>query len=139
MSAQGRFVRAPSFTRYFSVLAFGDSLTWGTGHDLYRGPQKVSSSLAPVPASAEEAASQESPQFGPYALVSNAGWPGEWVTAGRLQQQPGRHGAGRSLHCGPGQLLLPDSRRPADYFTPYDVAVFLEGVNDLNATPCPAT
>ena len=29
---QGRFVRAPSFTRYFSVLAFGDSLTWGVSN-----------------------------------------------------------------------------------------------------------
>ena len=34
--SRGRFVRAPNFTRYFSVLAFGDSLTWGTRTDTSR-------------------------------------------------------------------------------------------------------
>ena len=29
VTSQGRFMRAPSFTRYFTVLTFGDSLTWG--------------------------------------------------------------------------------------------------------------
>ena len=131
VSAQGRFLKAPSFTRYFSVLAFGDSLTWGTS-TFYVAGQKVSTQTArPYPRGVKSSL-EETPQFGSYALVTNAGWPGEWVTVPGFNGSPG--GIARSARCTAGQAncFFPISPDPGDYFTPHDVEVLLEGVNDLN-------
>ena len=71
--------------------------------------------------------------------MSNAGWPGEWVTQGGFNQSPGA--VARSARCTAGQAncFYFQSPDPRDYFTPHDVAVFLEGVNDLNNSISPAT
>ena len=56
----------------------------------------------------------------------------------RRQHEPGRRGAVGSLHRRPAQLLRTVPRLTRrDYFTPFDVALFLEGVNDLNANIAP--
>jgi lysophospholipase L1-like esterase len=131
VSAQGRFVRGPSFTRYFSVLAFGDSLTWGTRTFFIAG-QKVSTQTSRSYPRGVKDSLEDTPQFGPYALVSNAGWPGEWVTASGFNSSPG--GITRAARCTAGQAncFYPTSPDPRDYLAPHDVAVLLEGVNDLN-------
>ena len=131
-------MRGPSFTRYFSVLAFGDSLTWGT-NTFYIAGQKVSTQTSrPYPRGVKNAL-EGTPQFGPYALVSNAGWPGEWVTASGFNSSPG--GITRAARCTAGQAncFYPTSPDPRDYLAPHDVAVLLEGVNDLNNTVSPSS
>ena len=136
--SRGRYVRAPNYTRYLSVLAFGDSLTWGT-HTYYVGGQKVSvQTQTPYPRGLRDMLAGV-PQFGPYALVSNAGWPGEWLTASGFNGSPG--GVARAARCTAGQAncFYPQSADPRDYLTPHDVLVFLEGVNDLNNAVSPST
>ena len=135
---RGRYVRAPNFTRYFSVLAFGDSLTWGVS-TYYVGGQKVSvQTQRPYPRELKERL-EGVPQFGPYALVSNAGWPGEWLTASGFNGSPG--GVSRAARCTAGQAncFYPQPADPRDYLAPHDAMVFLEGVNDLNNGIAPAT
>jgi hypothetical protein len=81
----------------------------------------------------------QNPQFGPYALVTNAGWPGEYVTVsgGGGNTNPG--GVARAARCTAGQpnCFAPLGVDPGDYFTPFDVVLFLEGINDLNANISP--
>jgi len=135
---QGRFVRAPSFTRYFTVLAFGDSLTYGT-YTYYIAGQKISTQVSrPYPRELKTLLSRN-PQFGQYALVTNAGWPGEWVTASGFNSSPG--GVARAARCTAGQqnCFYPQSPDPRDYFAPFDIALLLEGINDLNNLVAPAT
>jgi lysophospholipase L1-like esterase len=135
---QGRYVRAPSFTRYLSVLAVGDSLTFGVSN-MYVGGVKVPVNVQrPYPRGVKTAL-EATPQFGQYALVSNAGWPGEWVTQGGFNQSPGA--ITRSARCTAGQAncFYFQSPDPHDYFTPHDVAVLLEGVNDLNNGVAPSS
>jgi lysophospholipase L1-like esterase len=135
---QGRHVRAPNFTRYLSVLAMGDSLTWGVSN-MFVGGVRVPVNVQRSYPRGVKTALEASPQFGQYALVSNAGWPGEWVTQGGFNQSPGA--VARSARCTAGQAncFYFQSPDPRDYFTPHDVAVFLEGVNDLNNSISPAT
>ncbi|BCS33005.1 hypothetical protein TBR22_A22300 [Luteitalea sp. TBR-22] len=134
LASQGRFVRAPSFTRYLTILAFGDSLTWGQYTNYVPGTtQKISGQVArPYPRELKNLLAAN-PQFGPYALVTNAGWPGEYVTTSGGNSSPG--GAVRAARCTAGQqnCFYPTNPDPRDYFAPFDVALFLEGVNDLNA------
>lgn len=135
---QGRFLRAPSFTRYLSVLTFGDSLTWGT-YTFYVAGQKVSTQVSrPYPRELKSLLSQN-PQFGQYALVTNAGWPGEWVTASGFNGSPG--GVSRAARCTAGQqnCFFPQNPDPRDYFAPFDIALLLEGINDLNNLVPPGT
>ena len=135
---QGRYVRAPNFTRYLSVLAMGDSLTWGVSN-MFVGGVRVPVNVQRSYPRGVKTALEASPQFGQYALVSNAGWPGEWVTQGGFNQSPGA--IARSARCTAGQAncFYFQSPDPRDYFTPHDVAVFLEGVNDLNNSISPAS
>jgi hypothetical protein len=138
VTSQGRYLKAPSFTRYLSVLAFGDSLTWGT-YTYYVAGQKVSVQTArPYPRGLKQAL-EATPQFGTYALVTNAGWPGEWVTQPGFNDSPG--GIARSARCTAGQAncFYPISPDPSDYFAPHDVGVLLEGINDLNNAVAPTT
>ncbi len=138
VTTQNRFIKAPNFTRYFSVLTFGDSITWGTA-TYYVGGQKVSVQTSrPYPRGLKSALAS-TPQFGSYALVTNAGWPGEWVTAPGFNGSPG--GIARSARCTAGQAncFYPQSPNPSDYFTPHDVEVMLEGINDLNNAVPPTT
>ncbi len=137
VSAQGRFVRAPSFTRYFSVLTFGDSLTWGIQTTYVAGMKVSMQASRPYPRGLKTLLG-ETPQFGDFALVSNAGWPGEWVTQPGFNDSPG--GVARSARCTAGQAncFYPISPDPRDYFAPHDVTVMLEGVNDLNNSVSPA-
>ncbi|AMY09923.1 IPT/TIG domain protein [Luteitalea pratensis] len=138
--SQSRFLRAPNFTRYFTVLTFGDSLTWGQVTSYIPGTSmKVSGQASrPYPRQLKMLLSQN-PQFGPYALITNAGWPGEFVTVagGGGNTNPG--GVARSARCTAGQpnCFAPTGADPTDYFTPFDVALFLEGINDLNANIAP--
>ncbi len=125
-----------NFTRYFSVLAFGDSITWGTSN-LVVGGIKVPVTIArPYPRAVRNLLQQQA-QFGAYALVSNAGWAGEHVTGGN-GETPG--GEVRHQRCVAGQpnCFAPGGPNPGDYLTPHDVVVILEGVNDLNNLVTPS-
>lgn len=138
VTSRSRYVKAPAFTKYLSVLTFGDSLTWGIS-TYYVGDQRITTTVArPYPLRLKTSL-QGTPQFGSYALVSNAGWPGEWVTASGFNGSPG--GIARSARCTAGQAncFAPGGPNPYDYFTPHDVEVLLEGINDLNNTVGPAT
>lgn len=136
VTSQGRFLRAPNFTRYFTVLAFGDSITWGTTTFYDGSGLKFSTKVSrPYPRQLKNLLAAN-PQFGPYALVSNAGWPGEWVTEPGFNGSPG--GIARSANCtanGPN-CFGPDPD-PSDRFPPYDAALYLEGINDLNGLASP--
>jgi lysophospholipase L1-like esterase len=131
----GRYLPGPNFTRYLSVLAFGDSITWGVSNFIIGG-QKVPVEIdRPYPLAMRDLLRGQA-QFGEYVLVSNAGWPGEWVTAASANS-PG--GDVRIARCTGGQancfyFQVPE---PRDYLTPHDVAVVLEGVNDLNGLITP--
>lgn len=130
--SNGRYVRAPDFTRYFSVLAFGDSLTWGVSNTYVGGLKVPLNVQRPYPLELRTRL-QRNPQFGEYALVSNAGVPGEFVTVDNASVgSPG--GAERYVRCANGQAncFYSQIAEPRDYFTPHDAAVILEGVNDLN-------
>ena len=135
---QGRYVKAPNFTRYLSVLAFGDSITWGTSNTYIGGVRVPVNIQRPYPRGLRNDL-QDTPQFGPYALVSNTGWPGEWLSASGFNSSPG--GVARAARCTAGQAncFYPQPSDPRDYLTPHDVMVFLEGVNDLNNGVPPAT
>nr|MBA2353663.1 IPT/TIG domain-containing protein [Acidobacteriota bacterium] len=137
--SNGRYLRAPDFTRYLSVLAFGDSLTWGVSN-VYIGGLKVPMNVQrPYPLELKTRL-QGNRQFGPYALVSNAGVPGEFVTIDNLQVgSPG--GAVRYNRCSRGQAncFFSQGAEPRDYVTPHDLAIILEGVNDLNAQIAPSS
>jgi hypothetical protein len=140
--SQGRFLRAPSFTRYFTVLTFGDSLTYGQYTNYVPGTtQKISGQVSrPYPRQLKTLLAGN-PQFGSYALVTNAGWPGEYVTlpGGGGTNNPG--GAVRAARCTAGQpncfATVNPGPDPSDYFAPYDVALYLEGINDLNSNITP--
>lgn len=126
----GRYMNAPNFTRYFSILAFGDSITWGVTNKIVAG-QKVDLHVdRPYPLVLRNGL-RAVPQYGQYVLVTNAGWPGEAIVP---------DGETRAARCTAG---LPNcfyaepppngaQPRPADYLAPHDVIVVLEGVNDLN-------
>jgi hypothetical protein len=78
------------------------------------------------------------PQFGPHALVTNAGWPGEWVTQSGFNSSPG--GSVRAPRCTAGQANCSIGHAdPSDYFAPFDIVMLLEGINDLNNSVAPAT
>jgi lysophospholipase L1-like esterase len=132
----GRYLPAASYTRYFSVLAFGDSLTWGVSNFIVGGlkvPVKIN---RPYPLVLRTAL-RGLPHLGEYVLVSNAGWPGEHVT-GAAADSPG--GEVRMPRCTSGQAncFYPQVAEPRDYVTPHDAVVILEGVNDLNNLTPPA-
>jgi lysophospholipase L1-like esterase len=134
----GRFVPAPTFTRYLSVLTFGDSLTWGVSNTYIGGVRVPVNIQRPYPEMLKRLLRGD-PQFGDYALVSNAGWPGEWATASGFNSSPG--GIAREARCSAGQAncFYPQGSDPRDYFTPHDVALILEGINDLNNGIKPAS
>ncbi len=131
---RGLTLPAPNpFTRYFSVLAFGDSITWGTSNIVIGGIKHEQNAQRPYPLGLRNLLRQQG-QFGEYALVTNAGWPGEQVTRGD-GVTPG--GEVRQQRCITGQsnCFYPQAGNPADFFTPFDAIIMLEGVNDLNASP----
>ncbi len=135
---RGRFMRAPGFTRYFSVLAFGDSLTYGVSNGYDVGGLRIPVQInRPYPRELKGLLSAN-PQFGPYTLVTNAGWPGEWVTLAGFNSSPG--GSVRSPRCTAGQANCRlDHAEPGDYFAPFDIVMLLEGINDLNNSVAPTT
>jgi lysophospholipase L1-like esterase len=136
LRTNGRYLPGLNFTRYLSVLAFGDSITWGVSNFIIGG-QKVPVEIdRPYPLAMRDLLRSQA-QFGEYVLVSNTGWPGEWATAASANS-PG--GDVRISRCTLGQsncfyFQVPE---PRDYLTPHDVAVVLEGVNDLNGGVTPA-
>ncbi|HTV01834.1 MAG TPA: GDSL-type esterase/lipase family protein [Luteitalea sp.] len=134
-----RFLRAPNFTRYFSVLAFGDSLTYGISNAYDIGGIRIPVQInRPYPRELK-ALLASNPQFGAYSFVTNAGWPGEWVTVAGFNGSPG--GSVRSPRCTADQAncLYPQSPNPSDRLAPYDAVLFLEGINDLNNSVAPST
>jgi lysophospholipase L1-like esterase len=129
---------AGTFTFTFNVLAFGDSITYGISN-FFVGNQRIPVSIAvPYPQQVKNRL-QDIPQFGAYTRVTNGGWPGEDAIG---------YGESRLLTClagGAGCLKPqdPDSGytpnpRPADFVTPFDVVVILEGVNDIRGGRAPS-
>lgn len=139
VSAQGRFLKAPSFTRYLSVLAFGDSLTWGVSNIYNKeGVKEQIEIRSPYPLGLKELL-VANPRFGDFTLVTNAGWPGEWASLPGFNSSPGGVTRfGRCIRREPN-CLFPTAPPPFDYFAPFDAVVILEGINDLNNEPTPAT
>jgi lysophospholipase L1-like esterase len=121
----GRYLPGPSFTRYFSVLAFGDSITWGITNFFMPDGTRVSTKVSQPYPLVLRSALRTLPHLGDYVLTSNAGVPAERVVP---------DGQVRFARCTAGQAncFYPQAD-PRDYLTPHDAVVILEGVNDLNA------
>ena len=102
------------------------------------GDQRIAVSIAvPYPLQVKNRLQAE-PQFGSYVRVTNAGWPGEGAIG---------YGEARLLTClaGGSGCLNPGNDdgytpmpRPADFVTPFDVVVILEGVNDVKWEAAPS-
>jgi lysophospholipase L1-like esterase len=132
----GRTSNAGTFTFTFRVLAFGDSLTWGTTCTFVTRDPSTRFCAAvdrPYPRSVKNMLMAD-PRFGSFVRVTNAGVPGEQVTAGLLT------GEVRLPRClatdsGPGCFADPrdtgQQPDPNDFVRPFDVVVILEGINDL--------
>jgi lysophospholipase L1-like esterase len=130
VKSAGRTAVAGTFTFTFNVLAFGDSITYGISN-FYTGDVRIPVNVAiPYPLQVKNRLQAEQ-QFGSHVRVTNAGWPGE-VAIG--------YGEARLLTClaGGSGCLSPGNNqgytptpRPADFVTPFDVVVILEGVNDV--------
>lgn len=130
--SNGRYAPVSTYTQYFTVLAFGDSLTWGTTN-FYVGDVKMSVTVnRPYPRRVRDLL-RANPRFGEYVLLTNAGVPGERaVGEGDVRIKRCINGQANCLFtAAPG----PD---PYDYLTPYDAVVLLEGVNDINGPTTPA-
>jgi lysophospholipase L1-like esterase len=125
----GRFIPTTPFTRGLSVLAFGDSLTYGTSNVVVGGLKVPVSIARPYPLGLRTLLRQQA-QFGQYALVTNAGWPGEQVTRGDAVT-PGGELRFQACTSGLANCLHPHTPNPNDYVAPHDLVVVLEGVNDL--------
>jgi lysophospholipase L1-like esterase len=123
----GRTANAGSFTFTFSVLVFGDSITWGT-FNIYVPDtgQKIATQVnGPYPLVLKNLLSAN-PRFGSYTRVTNAGIPGEQATGQGEQRMP------RCLSTGPlGTCANSIGVVPGDFTRPFDVVILLEGINDL--------
>lgn len=132
----GRTMNAPNYTRYLSVLAFGDSITYGTSNVIVGGVKVPVQIARPYPLAMRNMLRGES-QYGQFALVSNAGWPGEQVTRGD-GTTPGGEVRVNRCYDGQANCFYPQVPEPRDYLTPHDAVIIFEGVNDLNSGQTPS-
>ena len=126
-NSRGQSVSAGTMTVTFRVLAFGDSITWGTFNVYFpETGQKVAAQVnGPYPLVLKNLLNANG-RFGSFARVMNAGIPGEQATGGGETRLPRCLSTGPIGTCGHVTGIV-----PGDFARPFDVVIIFEGINDL--------